>query len=277
MTADGLGNSAERDELSSTRGITPAPHAVQLSYDDFASQCRLLSSLLPHLFTWHPPPSPFHAYGGHLSANRQPLSLGPAGPRPSSALPPEVDVDDLPMQAVGCPTLEVSSEVEASMGGARCIVCDYHCVYSSSYRVPVLLFRAAYADGQPLALEATVDALQRHSDFRAQTLARACDSASAEEVSHSANFPPITAALHPSLGSPFLSLHPCQTSRVMAVVQSMAPFDGCPRLDVLAWLSATGPFVGLHLPFSVALQSEVRKRSVLQTADCGQCSEHACS
>ena len=147
---------------------------------------------------------------------------------------------------------------------------EYHCVYSSSYRVPVLMFRFSFPDGQPLSNTQTLQALHRQTDGRSAALAARVwldpdhtdcveHLASSCDASTSSDFPALSAVVHPRLSTPFLSLHPCRTAAVMDALQRAAGV-GVERLDVLAWLSALGLFVGLRLPFTSALQADLVDR-----------------
>ena len=198
-----------------------------------------------------------------------PLSTSPLLPRhPLPELDDEEDGDLSKLSDI-LPVEEEDSSVSVRDG--LTVLGSYHCVYSPSYRVPVLLFRLHYTDGQPLSLEESTAILtQRSGDQRIRSLTSQCTGSTSDEgsavVGREVDFPPLSAVLHPSLSSPFFSLHPCQTSQVMSILQSVdAPVDALPTVDILAWLSAFGPFVGLHLPFSPSLQAELTRRDAAST------------
>ena len=225
----------------------------QLSYAEFEAQCRHLCSVLPHTLSWHPCPSPFHSDGGYMVASNQLLTLS-ASPPIFSPLPDDDEDEEQPLFS---PIDGDEDSAGSAAPDTRPIFASYHVTYSSTYRVPALLFRLSFADGQPLSMEETLATLQRRTDPRSRSLTRQCET-SEEEGGLPLDFPPLSAVLHPSLSSPFFSLHPCQTSAVMVVLQSTSSTPQ--SLDVLAWLSAIGPFVGFVLPFTTALHADLAKR-----------------
>ena len=244
--------------LNDHRGLTP-PRPAELLYEEFESQGHALAGALPELLSWHPPRSPFHADSGYLAAHRRPLSSHSSSLTPSSRLATSGEGDCGEGETLTQASVDAEGEedeVEAEdvisrrwdpSASRRCVVGEYHCVYSSSYRVPVLLFRFDFVDGQPLSAEESTELLQRIGDGRSRSL-------SSRLTATSADFPPISATLHPALGTPFFSLHPCQTSSMMATLQSVVVHNAPPCLSVLSWLSAVAPFVGFCLPFSHSLQ-----------------------
>ena len=192
-----------------------------------------------------------------MAASHHPLPLSTSPPAPPASLLNDFDEEELPQAAAVEATAAVEEEGDsASLLAARAVFASYHVVYSPSYLVPVLLFRLSFHDGQPLSLEETMAALQRLADGRSRSLSAQGDETDEEGIL-TADFPPLGSVLHPSLGSPFLSLHPCQTSPVMAALQSTVSAASPAPLNVLAWLSAIGPFAGFRLPFTPALQAEV--------------------
>ncbi|KAJ2746816.1 E2-like conjugating enzyme atg10 [Coemansia sp. BCRC 34301] len=120
---------------------------------------------------------------------------------------------------------------------------EYHVVYSATWRVPVLYVRVVLSDG-----EVVLDGAQ------------VCDMVTGDaQVRQAMTAVPFGGALgvadHPELNAPFLYLHPCHTADLLrAVVPSSL---GCNEMDVIsvgpdeylaAWLSLSGPAVGLALP-----------------------------
>ncbi|KAL6978904.1 E2-like conjugating enzyme atg10 [Sarracenia purpurea var. burkii] len=113
---------------------------------------------------------------------------------------------------------------------------DFHIVYSSSYKVPVLYFRGCCSDGQPLVLNDIEKDLPLNS----------------AKVLMESKWTFITQQEHPYLNRPWYTLHPCGTSEWMKlllvtdtdkdVVLSFQKYVG-------SWLSVVGLVVGLTIPF----------------------------
>ena len=166
-----------------------------------------------------------------------------------------------------CAECDAAEELPCPVATSCVVYGEYHCIFSSSYRVPVLLLRLSFADGQPLSLPQTIWALEQYGDSRSAALTSRLaavgdgDSVTdgAVQSALSSDFPPLSLVLHPALSSPFLCLHPCRTAAVMAVLQADSAVSK--RLGVLAWLAAVSPVVGLQLPFTAALREELRGRA----------------
>ncbi|KAI9258331.1 autophagocytosis associated protein [Helicostylum pulchrum] len=91
---------------------------------------------------------------------------------------------------------------------------EYHIVYSTSYQVPVLYFKACYQDATPLSLQ--------------EIFQKTIPSIYHDQVI-------ITQTEHPLTGTPFWFIHPCDTQKLMGIVQ----FE---YLDYIkTWLSFAGP------------------------------------
>ncbi|XP_059459571.1 ubiquitin-like-conjugating enzyme ATG10 isoform X2 [Corylus avellana] len=108
---------------------------------------------------------------------------------------------------------------------------DLHIIYSASYRVPVLFFRAYYSDGEPLGFNAIEKDLPAHS---AKAL---LDS----------KWTFITQEEHSYLNRPWFKLHPCGTSEWMKLLfhvdVSVAKNGVTIELYLLSWLSVVGQVV----------------------------------
>lgn len=145
----------------------------------------------------------------------------------------------------------------------------YHIIYSESYKVPTLFFRGFHPDGGALGTEDVKTILTADSLLLLE------------------NFPWtfLTLEDHPVLHRSWLSLHPCGTSEVLALVlsdwlrfhdefqtdQNRSLQDATPLLDIskpsamveefkpssfpgqylLAWLSIVGQVARLDLPLSL--------------------------
>nr|GMD61177.1 ubiquitin-like-conjugating enzyme ATG10 [Ipomoea batatas] len=117
---------------------------------------------------------------------------------------------------------------------------DFHVVYSLSYRVPVLYFRAYWSDGQPLALGDV------ENDIPASTL---------RELNVS-KWTFITQEEHPYLNRPWFTLHPCGTSEWMKLLftsDASAVALGGVAVDryLVSWFSVVAQVFGLKLPFEM--------------------------
>ncbi|XP_041993503.1 ubiquitin-like-conjugating enzyme ATG10 isoform X4 [Salvia splendens] len=112
---------------------------------------------------------------------------------------------------------------------------DLHVVYSASYRVPVLYFRAYRNDGQPLLLDVIENDISIDS---AKLLTRA-------------KWTFVTQEEHPELGRPWYMLHPCGTSEWMKLLLSSdvsAAQNRIPREKyMLSWFSVVGQVFGIKL------------------------------
>ncbi|RDX78058.1 Ubiquitin-like-conjugating enzyme ATG10 [Mucuna pruriens] len=116
---------------------------------------------------------------------------------------------------------------------------DFHIVYSSSYRVPVLYFRSYHSDGQFLPLNEIEKDLPGHS----------------AKLRSESKWTFITHEEHPYLNRPWYKLHPCGTSDWMKLL-----FYGDSSLNksgfvieqyLISWFSVIGQVVGLKTPLEM--------------------------
>jgi hypothetical protein len=127
-----------------------------------------------------------------------------------------------------------------------------HIVYHPVYLVPTALFRGRRMDGRLLMLQEIA---------QQQPALRLClESASSQ-------WTVVTQCTHPVLGTPFLMIHPCQTSAIMELLVgakevpalAMAPQreqraavdgedDNRSSKYILGWFSMVGPLLGIRLP-----------------------------
>ncbi|XP_010576360.1 PREDICTED: ubiquitin-like-conjugating enzyme ATG10 [Haliaeetus leucocephalus] len=113
---------------------------------------------------------------------------------------------------------------------------EYHVLYSSSYQVPVLYFRACFLDGRPLTLDEIWKSV--HACYQTRLLEGPWDTITQQE--------------HPLLGQPFFVLHPCRTSEFMSSILTSSRKHDRHTNYIILWLSTVGPVVGLNLPLSYA-------------------------
>ncbi|XP_025956694.1 ubiquitin-like-conjugating enzyme ATG10 isoform X2 [Dromaius novaehollandiae] len=141
------------------------------------------------------------------------------------------------------------SQVDGVCATAEAIRYEYHVLYSSSYRVPVLYFRACFLDGRPLTLDEIWKSV--HACYQARLLEGPWDTITQQNLPKELHFPqkncsrliiasstwtsylimceersvqltfPYLSWLcgeHPLLGQPFFVLHPCRTNEFMSSV-----------------------------------------------------------
>ncbi|KAI5670021.1 hypothetical protein M9H77_19874 [Catharanthus roseus] len=116
---------------------------------------------------------------------------------------------------------------------------DFHIVYNSSYRVPVLYFRAAYSDGQPVAL----DDIEKNIASSAKALMES-------------KWTFITQEDHPYLNRPWYTLHPCGTREWMKMLfmnEHLEAQNGDKRIAkyLVSWFSVVGQVFGLKIPLQM--------------------------
>ncbi|KAJ1997643.1 E2-like conjugating enzyme atg10, partial [Coemansia thaxteri] len=133
---------------------------------------------------------------------------------------------------------------------ASCGTIEYHSVYSTTWRVPVLYVRVRGADGSIESMDVRqAGAMLAPDDVQLRGAMAAVEFGGALGVGD-----------HPLTGEPFMVLHPCHTATLMRAV-APAGLDSCAYLA--AWLSLTGPAVGLTLPSIMA--EKAANHSVIQS------------
>ncbi|XP_061874319.1 ubiquitin-like-conjugating enzyme ATG10 [Colius striatus] len=128
------------------------------------------------------------------------------------------------------------SQVDGACATEEVIRYEYHVIYSSSYQVPVLYFKACFLDGRPLTLDEIWKSV--HACYQVRLLQGPWDTITQQE--------------HPLLGQPFFVLHPCQTNQFMSSILSSSQKHNRHTNYIILWLSIVGPVVGLNLPLSYA-------------------------
>nr|AAI07647.1 ATG10 autophagy related 10 homolog (S. cerevisiae) [Danio rerio] len=111
---------------------------------------------------------------------------------------------------------------------------EYHVLYSCSYQIPVLYFRASALDGRSLSLEEVWSNV--HPNYRQRLKQEPWDTLTQQE--------------HPLLGQPFFMLHPCRTEEFMKPALELAHAQNRRVNYIVSWLSVVGPVVGLDVPLS---------------------------
>ncbi|KAK8654084.1 hypothetical protein V6N13_128061 [Hibiscus sabdariffa] len=118
--------------------------------------------------------------------------------------------------------------------------CDFHIVYSSTFRVPVLYFRAYCSDG---------------SSFPLDEIEKELPACSAKELSKS-KWTFITQEEHSYLKIPWYKLHPCGTAEWMKLLflsdAAKPKFEVVLELYLLSWFSVVSQVFGLRIPFKIS-------------------------
>lgn len=121
---------------------------------------------------------------------------------------------------------------------------DLHIVYSASYRVPVLFFRAYHSDGKTLVFNEIEKYLPAHST----------------KVLLDSKWTFITQEEHPYLNRPWYKLHPCGTSEWMKLLfhadVSAAKNGAAMERYLVSWFSVVGQVVGLRIPLEMLNQQQ---------------------
>ncbi|KAJ0719857.1 hypothetical protein HanLR1_Chr08g0286451 [Helianthus annuus] len=114
---------------------------------------------------------------------------------------------------------------------------DFHIVYSSSYNVPVLYFRAHSSDGQLLNQDEIEKNLPTES----------------AKVLTESKWTFITQQEHPYLNRPWYTLHPCGTSEWMKLLLAGENSTAENRVEqyLISWFSVVGQVFGLKLPLDM--------------------------
>ncbi|XP_033035121.1 ubiquitin-like-conjugating enzyme ATG10 [Trachypithecus francoisi] len=137
-------------------------------------------------------------------------------------------------------------EVIETAAASKVIKYEYHVLYSCSYQVPVLYFRASFLDGRPLTLKDIWEGV--HECYKTRLLQGPWDTITQQE--------------HPILGQPFFVLHPCKTNEFMAPVLKNSRKINQNVNYITSWLSIVGPVVGLNLPLSYAKATSQAERNI---------------
>ncbi|CAN1345252.1 Ubiquitin-like-conjugating enzyme ATG10 [Linum perenne] len=116
---------------------------------------------------------------------------------------------------------------------------DLHIIYSASFRVPVLYFRAYRSDGGNLGLNEIERALPANS----------------VKLLLESKWTFITQEEHPYLNRPWCKLHPCGTSEWMKLLFQAEKGVKKPGLDLylLSWFSVVAPMVGIRIPIHMLI------------------------
>ncbi|ERN19585.1 hypothetical protein AMTR_s00062p00108710 [Amborella trichopoda] len=116
---------------------------------------------------------------------------------------------------------------------------NFHIIYSTSYKVPVLFFRGYHQGGQPLKCDEVEKDLPLYTS----------------KLLEESKWTFITQEEHPYLNCPWFTLHPCGTSEWMRLLlqqrlYSSRPEDLCSHY-LVAWFSVVGQVIGLWAPLNL--------------------------
>ena len=232
-----------------------------IEWDEFDAQARTLVAVL-NASEARRGTGALWRYVPARSTNDSYLRRSPTPIRIPDASPVTVDVDgtcdlsddlnddDDDDDGESDPAVALQQTPEVPAPGWTAAQCEWHVLWSSAFRVPVVHYSLAAADGSALAFAAEL----AHADRLAaahggpQTL----DSTPTGAAAY------ITSGEHPVLGAPFWFLHPCRTAAAMDRLAALAAAHGTPadtwrRTHYLAaWLSWAAPMVGLTVDVSQA-------------------------
>ncbi|KAL8160662.1 hypothetical protein V2J09_002199 [Rumex salicifolius] len=128
---------------------------------------------------------------------------------------------------------------------------DFHIVYSSSYRVPVLYFRGYRSDGLLLALDEIEKDLPASSS---KVLTESKWTFITQMV-----VPPFNILHekglfeHPYMKRPWFMLHPCGTNELMRLLLEGDKIAMSDKKYIISWLSVVGQVVGIKVPLQMGV------------------------
>lgn len=130
----------------------------------------------------------------------------------------------------------IEYEIAAMPSSNDLLKIEYHIVYSISYQVPVLYFRAYRNDGSMLCIQEAWRIFRGYSGNATKT-----SGVDASVGLTDADMLSIMTQLdHPVLGKPYIAIHPCRTAEMLGQ-------GGNSRNYVLTFVSLMGPYVQLNL------------------------------
>nr|XP_051709593.1 ubiquitin-like-conjugating enzyme ATG10 isoform X2 [Oryctolagus cuniculus]XP_051709595.1 ubiquitin-like-conjugating enzyme ATG10 isoform X2 [Oryctolagus cuniculus] len=193
---------------------------------------------------------------GYMCKTHLQIKNGTVAPRPR---PSAHEQTGLPMEEAAELALDDAEAAEVP-AVSQVIRYEYHVLYSCSFQVPVLYFRASFLDGRPLTLEDIWEGV--HECYRTRLLQGPWDTITQQMVAMAGAVPIQSqepggsffqvSHEHPILGQPFFVLHPCKTNEFMTPVLKNPQKINRNVNYVTSWLSVVGPVVGLNLPLSYA-------------------------
>ncbi|KAH7307599.1 hypothetical protein KP509_22G067900 [Ceratopteris richardii] len=207
-----------------------------LSREDFRSSCCLLANLwrssCPNIpqWRWHESVSCSFTGEGYLVLEDWPIEA-----------PFQVERTQPSAYDVSCQGAVDEDEDIATFCCAEYEVhfYTYHIIYNDMYKVPKLLLKGRYSDGQPIELK---DILQLLPAGLSNDIAK---------------WTFLTYEEHPYMHMPWLALHPCGTSELMKMVYC-GSLIGCQdgydsstpvtQFYILSWLSFVSQIIALKLP-----------------------------
>ena len=127
------------------------------------------------------------------------------------------------------------------LGEARTPVlamCEYHVIYSLSYRVPVLYFTASYSNGRLVPLSELWKLLPTE---------QVCSYDGKRDI--------LTQTEHPLLQRPFYCLHPCNTAKAMGAILGCLPSHSSTQMPEAKWANSSSSASHLFATGSSSVQT----------------------
>lgn len=124
-------------------------------------------------------------------------------------------------------TSDKQNEIE-NQSNTEIINIQYHIIYSLSYQVPILFFKAYFSNGSIISLENAWKIFG--NNFLSDN----------SNASKSDLYSILTQMDHPILFKPFLCLHPCRTNEILSNTPNSKNL-------IVTFISLMGPYVGLNL------------------------------
>lgn len=172
---------------------------------------------------------------GYLSLENFVIRSDQIGQEMASPIEEEEEEEELTVYAAEEDVVDDATLVSDDYGCEMHHRYEFHIVYSSSFRVPVLYFRAYHRDGQLLLMN------DIESDLSSDSLKLLTES----------KWTFITLEDHPHLKRPWFMLHPCATSEWMRLL--LQNNQNGPKLEhyLVSWLSVVGQVFRLKVPLEM--------------------------
>jgi len=246
---------------------------MSLRYEEFCAMAMELATTMPSMFTWITPKS---VQLGYLVSPKSYLTISLDPPSFSSQTHSVyLKEQNLEQELEQVPELDSHTDSfldakAATTTNSLTYEIQFHVVYSTTFRVPLLLFHLCHLDGSVVDVDETVQVLSsgnRQSGLTSLFKANPWNFLSQLE--------------HPVLSVPFMGIHPCQTSRLMhSILKSLGlnSSDSPPPLPdsllslsvslslpspwstdrsyLSSWLSLYGSVVGLHIPSKLLVKAQ---------------------
>ncbi|CAG8602568.1 7810_t:CDS:2 [Acaulospora morrowiae] len=157
-----------------------------------------------------------------------------------------IPVDDVNEQRVEVVEEEDPSEFPMLLARDEYLTVNYHIIFSTSYKVPVLYFNVCYDDGTPLKIDEIYSHLVQPLRL--------------DDIKTAGFYGGISQQDHPTLSVPFYFLHPCETATLMKSIVEVSTSENLEEEGITlegyirSWLSFVGPVVGLKIGIEYFLE-----------------------